>query len=346
MGPSRREGRSEKAASLLAAGTAIAYDRRRTKVCHRSRPVRATGASQMSYGDDSGYQGGRRLPVGRLIGALVIALIGVGMYFFNTQVNPVTGEKQRVAMSVDQEMALGLQAAPEMASKMGGDVDAGADPRAALVDEVGRRLVRNSDARKSPYVENFHFHLLRDPKTINAFALPGGQVFITAGLLDRLDNEAQLAGVLGHEIGHVIARHSAQQMAKGQLGQILTVAVGVGASDDRGGGRNAQMVAAMVNQMSQLRFSREDESQADHYGLKYMAQAGYDPSAMLDVMKILKEASHGSNPPEFLATHPLPETRLEQIQAELKEAYPDGIPSNLTKGRTLRGGARSSSSRE
>ena len=135
-------------------------------------------------------------------------------------------------------------------------------------------------------------------------------------------------------------------MAKGQLGQILTVAVGVGANDDRGGGRNAQMVAAMVNQMSQLRFSREDESQADHYGLKYMAQAGYDPSAMLDVMKILKEASHGSNPPEFLATHPLPETRLEQIQAELKEAYPDGIPSNLTKGRTLRGGARSSSSRE
>ena len=68
-----------------------------------------------------------------------------------------------------------------------------------------------------------------------------------------------------------------------------------------------------------------------------MAEAGYDPSAMLDVMKILKEASDGANPPEFLATHPLPETRLEQIQAELKEAYPDGIPSNLTKGRTLRG---------
>ncbi len=133
----------------------------------------------------------------------------------------------------------------------------------------------------------------------------------------------------------MIARHSAQQMAKGQLGQLLTVAVGVGAGggDDRG--RNAQLVAAMVNQMTQLRYSREDESQADQYGLKYMAQAGYDPSAMLEVMKILKEASGGAHPPEILATHPLPETRLEQIRAELEHDYPNGIPSNLTKGRSL-----------
>ncbi len=294
----------------------------------------------MSYGEDSGYPGGGRFPLGRLIGALVIALIGFVIYMSQTQVNPVTGEKQHVALSVDQEMSLGLQAAPQMARKMGGEVDPREDPRAALVDEVGRRIVHNSDARKSPYVENFHFHLLRDPKTVNAFALPGGQIFITEGLLNRLETEAQLAGVLGHETGHVIARHSAQQMAKGQLGQILTVAVGVGAGgrDDRG--RNAQLVAAMVNQMMQLRYSREDESEADHYGLKYMAEAGYDPSAMLDVMKILKQASGGQHPPEFLATHPLPETRLEQIQAEIRRDYPRGIPPNLTQGRTLRTGSR------
>jgi len=295
----------------------------------------------MSYDDNSGYQGGRRLPIGRLIGALVIALIGLVMYMSQTQVNPVTGEKQHVAMSVDQEMALGLQAAPQMAQKMGGEVDPSEDPRAALVDEVGRRIVRNSDASKSPYAENFHFHLLRDPRTINAFALPGGQIFITEGLLNKLENEAQLAGVLGHETGHVIARHSAQQMAKGQLGQILTVAVGVGAGGNDDRGRNAQLVAAMVNQMTQLRYSREDESQADHYGLKYMAQAGYDPSEMLGVMKILKQASGGQHPPEILASHPLPETRLEQIQAEIQHDYPQGIPSNLTKGRTLRTGSRS-----
>jgi predicted Zn-dependent protease len=295
----------------------------------------------MSYGDDSGYRGGGRLPLGRLIGALVLALIGVVVYMRQTQVNPVTGEKQHVAMTVDQEKALGLEAAPQMARQMGGDVDAREDPRAGLVDEVGRRIVQNSDAKKSPYVDNFHFHLLRDPKTVNAFALPGGQVFITEGLLDRLENEAQLAGVLGHEIGHVINRHSAQQMAKGQLGQILTVAVGVGASggDDRG--RKAQIVAAMVNQMGQLKFSRTDESEADHYGLKYMAEAGYDPSAMLNVMNILKKAGGGRNPPEILATHPLPETRLEEIRAQLKETYPNGIPSKLTQGRPLRSSSTS-----
>src|SRR5579875_2766505 len=118
------------------------------------------GACEMSYVDDSGDQGGGRFPLGRLVGALVIALIGFVIYMSQTQINPVTGEKQHVALSVDQEMALGLQAAPQMAQKMGGEVDPREDPRAMLVDEVGRRIVHNSDARKSPYVENFHFHLL------------------------------------------------------------------------------------------------------------------------------------------------------------------------------------------
>src|SRR5262245_32909844 len=103
----------------------------------------------MSYGDDSSYQGGG-FPIGRLIVALVIGLIGFAIYMGQTQVNPVTGEKQHVAMSVDQEMSLGLQAAPQMAAKMGGEVEPGEDPRAGLVEEIGRRLVRNSDASKSP----------------------------------------------------------------------------------------------------------------------------------------------------------------------------------------------------
>jgi predicted Zn-dependent protease len=271
----------------------------------------------------------------RWVGALLIALFGLGMYMFRTQTNPVTGEVQHIAMGVNEEKALGLQAAPRMASKMGGAIDPRDDERAALVSEVGRRIVSRSEARRSPYVDNFHFYLLNDPRTINAFALPGGQVFITRGLFDRLRNEAQLAGVLGHEIGHVIARHSAQQMAKGQLGQILTTAMGVGASGGRDRGRTAMMASAMANQMLSLRYSREDESQADEIGLKYMAQAGYDPRSMLDVMRILKEASSGNRQPEFLATHPLPETRLEAIQQELEKSYPDGVPGNLTRGRTL-----------
>jgi predicted Zn-dependent protease len=269
----------------------------------------------------------------RWVIGLIIALVGVGMYMFRTEVNPVTGEKQHIAMGVDEEKALGLQAAPDMAAKMGGDIDPRDDPRAAFVSQVGRKLVERSDASRSPYVGNFHFHLLNDPKTINAFALPGGQIFITRGLFDRLENEAELAGVLGHEIGHVIERHTAQQMAAGQLGQILTVAVGVGASGQDDRGRKAQMAAALANQMFSLKYSRGDESQSDSIGLKYMVQAGYDPRAMLSVMKILKAASSGDRQPEFLATHPLPETRLEAIQAQLDKDYPQGVPPDLTTGK-------------
>lgn len=291
----------------------------------------------MSYGYESGDPNQGSGPNARWIGALIIAFIGIVIYMMQVQVNPVTGKKQHIAMSVDQEKALGLKAAPDMAAKMGGAINPAEDPRARLVAQVGRRLVDRSDASRSPYVGNYHFYLLNDPETVNAFALPGGQVFITVGLLEKLTNEAQLAGVLGHEIGHVVNRHAAQQMAKGQLGQIFTVAVGVGASgSDRG--RQAQLVAAMVNQMSQLRFSRQDESEADQYGLRYMAEAGYDPTAMLDVMRILKEVSKGNRQPEFLATHPLPETRLDEIQATLDRDYPNGIPESLTKGRRLQNG--------
>lgn len=291
----------------------------------------------MSYGgDDYGggpNRGGFRLS---LVAAVVLGLFAVVRYFSQTQVNPVTGERQHIAMSVDEEKSMGLQAAPQMEKQMGGAVDE-SDPKARLVDEVGRRLVERSDAGKSPYADNFHFHLLADPKTINAFALPGGQIFITSALFDKLVNEAQLAGVLGHEIGHVVVRHSAQQMAKGQLGQMLATAVGVGAADRQDGGRSAMMAAQMANQMMQLKYGRTDESQADAFGLRYMAQAGYDPSGMLDVMQVLKDASQGGRQPEFLSSHPLPETRLDDIKAILAKTYPDGIPASFTKGRSLQG---------
>lgn len=277
----------------------------------------------------------------RLVIAAVIALFGIITYFSRTQVNPVTGERQHIAMTVDEEKALGLQAAPQMAAEMGGVISPRNDPRAAMVQQVGRRLVDGTEAGKSPYADNFHFHLLNDPKTINAFALPGGQIFITKALYDKLDDEAELAGVLGHEIGHVIHRHSAQQMAKGQLGQILATAVGVGASDRDDGGRNAAMAAQMANQMIQLHYGRNDESQSDTYGLRLMDQVGYDPRAMLDVMQVLKEASQGNSPPEWLSSHPLPQTRIDQIEEELRRDYGGGSHGKLGRGRSLKGGVSS-----
>jgi predicted Zn-dependent protease len=289
------------------------------------------------YGYEQGYQSAEphQGPSLRWLAGLVIAVIGIIIYMTHTEVNPVTGRKQHIAMSVDEEKAMGLEAAPEMAAKMGGAVDPRRDPRAREVARIGSQIVQQSDANRSPYVGNFHFFLLDDPDTVNAFALPGGQIFITRGLFDKLDDEAELAGVLGHEIGHVINRHAAEHMAQGQLGQMLTIAFGVGASgDDRG--RRAAAAAAMVNQLAQLRFSRQDESEADAFGLQFMAQAGFNPKAMLDVMEVLKNASRGGRQPEILATHPLPETRLDEIRATLRRDYPNGIPSELTRGRSLR----------
>jgi predicted Zn-dependent protease len=306
----------------------------------------------MSYYDDGprsyyqDYQGYRsaepyRGPNLRLVAGIILAVISLVVYMTRTEVNPVTGERQHIAMGVDEEKALGLQSAPEMAAKMGGVIPPDRDARARMVALVGQRLVERSDARRSPYVDSFRFNLLNDPRTVNAFALPGGPIFITRALYEKLPDEASLAGVLGHEIGHVINRHAAEHMATGQLGQGLTAAFGVGASGEGGRGRSAAMIAAMVNEVTQLKFSRGDESESDRYGLKYMAEAGYDPSAMLDVMEVLKAASQGGKPPDFLATHPLPESRLVEIRGILKRDYPDGIPSTLTRGQPLPGGSSS-----
>ncbi len=272
----------------------------------------------------------------RLIIAVVIAIGAVVAYFGKKQINPVTGEKQYVNLTVDQEKALGLEAAPQMAKQMGGVVDSRSNADAKLVADVGGQIVENSDARKSPYFSNFHFYLLSDPESINAFALPGGQIFITRGLYKRLDNTGQLAGVLGHEIGHVINRHAAEHMAKGSLGSALALAVGVGASNDQRRGYMAAAAAQMANQMFQLKFSRSDESESDKFGMNYMAQAGYDPRQMLRVMEVLRDASKGGRQAEIMSTHPMPETRLQEIKQRIGEMFPNGVPGELKEGEKLR----------
>ena len=259
---------------------------------------------------------------------LVIAVIGAAYYYCNRQANPVTGEMQHVSLSPQQEIAMGLAAAPEMEQQFGGEL---ADASVAeAVSRVGQKVVAGSDAARSEY--RYAFHVLRDPETVNAFALPGGQVFVTAGLLKHLTNEAQLAGVLGHEVGHVVGRHSAEHLAKAQFTQVLVGAAGVAASDDRGDGQRAAAIAAMVGSLVNMKFSRKDESEADAFGVKYMSQAGYDPRAMIELMRILKEASGPSRQPEFLNTHPDPGNREQAIEAEVARLYPGGVPSQLVKG--------------
>ena len=258
----------------------------------------------------------------RLVVAAIIALFAIVTYFGSTGENPLTGEKQRVAMTPEQEIALGYKSAPEMAAQMGG-VSRNAQA-VALVQRVGDGLVRQSVAAKSPY--RFSFHVLADPKTVNAFALPGGPVFITEGLLRLLKTEGELAGVLGHEIGHVIARHSSEHLAKQQLTQGLLGALVVG-SGDYTTAQIGQMVGSLIN----MKYGREDELEADALGIRIMVEAGYDPRGMIRVMEVLAKASGGSRQPEFFSTHPAPENRAERIKLAIAKNYPNGVPENLKK---------------
>ena len=257
----------------------------------------------------------------RFIIAAVIALVALVGYFTKSSVNPLTGEKQRVALSPEQEIVLGLKSAPEMAAQMGG---ISRDERAkALVQRVGERLAARSVAAKSPY--RYSFHVLADPRTVNAFALPGGPIFITEGMLRQLKTEGELAAVLGHEIGHVIARHSSERLAKQQLTQGLVGALVVG-SGDYTAGQLGQMVGSMIT----MRYGREDELESDALGIRIAAEAGYDPRAMARVMEVLAKASGGSRQPEFVSTHPAPENRAARIQEEIAKRFPGGPPEGLT----------------
>jgi predicted Zn-dependent protease len=262
----------------------------------------------------------------RLIIALIIAGIALWRYYGSEQTNAVTGERQRISIRPEQEVALGLQAAPELAAQFGGPSNDAQGRR--LVDEVGREIVKESDAQKGPY--RFEFHLLKDDDTVNAFALPGGQIFITEALLHRLDSRGQLAGVLGHEIGHVVGRHGAEHLAKQELTAGLTGAAVIATYDpENPNSRNSAAVAAAIGQLINMRFGREDELESDKLGVRYMAQAGYDPRSMVRVMTVLKAAGGGGRRPEFFSTHPDPERRIERIREAITQDFPDGVPPGM-----------------
>lgn len=279
----------------------------------------------------TGYDGQRRGSgcSFRLIAAVAILLFGAMSYYFSTQKNPITGETQRVKLTPQQEVALGLQAAPEMAAQMGGVVDP-RRPEAQLVATVGQKLVTQLQGElKADMPYKFNFHLLADSRTVNAFALPGGQIFITYALFSQLQNEAQLAGVLGHEIGHVIHRHAAEHMASADFYQSIVTATGVGTGDMR-----AAQVAQYVTGLRQLKYGRADELESDEWGLLLMTKSGYDPREMLGVMEVLKRASSRAGGSEMLATHPHPDSRIARIEEWLNQNK-NALGPNLTKGQPL-----------
>lgn len=270
---------------------------------------RLMGGHQNYYGGSQQRRGIGCHP--RIIMALLIIGGSVAYHYMGTTSyeNEFTGRTQRLKFGTPQEeIALGLQSAPGMIREMGGQSRDAAGQ--ALVDKVGHKLVQSTLAKQTPY--QFDFHLLADPQSINAFALPGGQIFITEALFRLLKTEDQLAGVLGHEIGHVVGRHSNEQMATSGLWSGIAQGVGVLLSD--GQSNSGAQVGQMIAQMRIMKFGRDDELESDALGVRFLIEAGYDPEGMIGVMEILANAARGSRQPEMLSTHPNPENRAGKIR--------------------------------
>lgn len=248
-------------------------------------------------------------------GTLILALLIAGFSYFkycsSKSFNEYTQQYQHVGISTDQEIAIGLNSAPSMIQEYGG---LHPDQRAQnIVKTVGKKLVENTIASKTPY--SYDFHLLADDQVINAFALPGGQVFITAALFSKLQNEDQLAGVLGHEIGHVIARHGGERMTQNELFQGLSGATTVATGDYNAG----QGMAAMLHQFFSMPYGRDQELQSDDIGVQLLIQSGYDPEQMIGVMEILKASAGPDRVPERMSTHPDPENRIAKIREAIEK---------------------------
>lgn len=266
-----------------------------------------------------------RMRMTRLMRAMMLVLLGGVMIApVGCTTNPATGKKSFTLYSWEEEKQMGAEAAAGLAAEFGGEVESAIPSE--YVAEVGMKLVAGIEDGVPPL--DWEFTLL-NTSVINAFALPGGKVFFTRGLAEQLSDEAEMAGVLGHEIGHVTARHGNQRISK-QIGfnvglALGAVAVGV-ADDDTAVGRYGQVAIpglAIGGNLVLLKYGRDDESEADMLGMRYMERAGYDPSGQLRVMEVLEAASSGARTVEWLATHPYPETRIERINKILAEQYPN-----------------------
>jgi predicted Zn-dependent protease len=236
--------------------------------------------------------------------------------------NPVTGRQELSLVSQDQEIALGKQSAQEVAQSIGLVQD---EPLQQYVQGIGAKLAAESERPGLPWT----FRVVDDP-TPNAFALPGGYIFVTRGLMDLMNSEAELATVIGHEIGHVTARHSVQQLSRAQLAQ---VGLGIGAILSPEIAQYAQLASTGL-QLLFLKYGRDAERQADDLGFKYALQENYDVREMVDVFAALGRASEaaGQSPlPTWLATHPYPQERIERTEARLKSL--DRPLTNAISGR-------------
>ncbi|MGH8719237.1 MAG: M48 family metalloprotease, partial [Burkholderiales bacterium] len=244
--------------------------------------------------------------------------------------NPVTGGRDFVMLSAEQEIKAGQEADPQIRRQFGVYEDAELQE---YVNEIGQKLAK---ASHRPDLD-WHFTALDSPD-INAFALPGGYIYLTRGILAYLNSEAELAAVLGHEIGHVTARHSVQQMSKAQAAGIAAVLGSIFVPELRSAA--GQQAINAIGGALLAGYGREDELEADRLGAQYLARNGYDPQAMVRVVSALKDQElfdaeiakqEGREPRRYhglFATHPDNDTRLKEVVAEAGKVAATGREEN------------------
>jgi len=256
--------------------------------------------------------------------ALVMAVGLAGLAGCET--NPYTGRSQLLMTSVDQEMQMGAQAYKQV--KNDPKMHQSQDPREVEpVRRVAARIIEA--AKRSKYAEmasqfQWEVTVIKDDKTMNAFALPGGKIAVYTGIFPVAKTEAGLAAVLGHEVTHALARHGAERMSQSQLTnaalQVLGTAAGAAGGNAMLGNATMAALGAGAQVGVLLPFSRKHESEADYIGVLLAADAGYDPREAVHLWERMEQMSGGKGPAEFLSTHPGHETRIEQLKKWMPEA--------------------------
>ena len=225
--------------------------------------------------------------------------------------NPISGDDELMFYSVEDDFTLGKAVAPEILKYLDGRIP---DERLQrYIDRIGQKIALVCHHPDWEY----HFTAV-EHESVNALALPGGYIFITRGMLEKLETEAQLAAILGHETTHVVARHSMAQISKRRVMNVATLAtLASGAAPPE-----VMQLTMITNQVMTMQYSRQDEKEADLAGLDYMVAAGYDPNGMLEIMRILQKEHPGGKQYEFFSTHPHPENRFYYIQRKIDLRYP------------------------
>ena len=265
--------------------------------------------------------------------AILPILIAVGFILFKLvftpkYTNPETGTKHRVGMDPQQEQALGLQAYNQTLQKEQGNVIS-SGPEVDLVKKVARRLA-SAASEKSQVQYNWQVSVIRSNE-VNAFCLPGGEIVVYTGILPLTQGEPGLATVLGHEMAHAVSRHGAERMFRQQLTQAAVMGAqgGISQMDPQQQATLMAAIGAGAQYGVSLPFSREQESEADHIGLLYMARAGYDPKEALAFWQRMNEqTSHGA-PPQFESDHPSNGVRIQQLQGWMPAAEEEYAHSTM-----------------